>query len=104
MRSGPVRRNVVAALTQLPVVKRQVRVVAAVIRTDARQRAKKRTGAMARSIKVDNVLQDGQVVHRVGWDRKIAFYGPLVELGTKKTRAQPHLQPAAEAANRRRGR
>lgn len=95
MRSGPVRANVVAALTQLPVVKRQVRLVAIAVRTGARDRARVRTGAMKRSLKIDTVLESGRVVHRVGWDKEIAFYGPIVE--TKF----PHLLPAAEAVKGR---
>jgi HK97 gp10 family phage protein len=101
VRSGPVRPNVIAALTQLPIVKRQVRLVAAAIRTQARAAAPVQTGALRRSIKVDNVLDSsGRVVHRVGWDKDVAFYGPLVELGSAKARARPHLQPAAEKAKR----
>ena len=63
---------------------------------------------MRRSIRVDNVLdpQTGEVIHRVGWDKRIAYYGPLVEGGTEDTRPRPHLLPAAEAhgARRQRGR
>lgn len=95
------RPAAITALTRVPEIKKQVRAVAAAIRTDARAAAPRRTGALRRSIKVDNVLDDqGRVVYRVGWDKRIAFYGPMVEGGTKKTRARPHLKPAAEKHNR----
>jgi hypothetical protein len=88
-----VRPEVIAALTRVPEVKKQVRAAAAIIRDEARRRAPRETGALRRSIKVDNVLESGtgQVVFRVGWDKDIAFYGSLVEL------SHPHLQPAAAA-------
>jgi HK97 gp10 family phage protein len=98
MRHGPIRREVIAALTQTPTVKRQVRAVAAAIRDDARRLAPRRTGALRRSIKVENVYDPttGRVEYRVGWDKRIAHYGGLVELGTEDTPARPHLRPAAE--------
>jgi HK97 gp10 family phage protein len=93
-----VRPEVITALTRTVEVKKQVRAVANEIRDDARRRAPRRTGALRRSIRVDNVLDEqGAVVYRVGWDKRIAWYGPLVEFGTEKTRAQPHLRPAADA-------
>jgi HK97 gp10 family phage protein len=97
-----IRPEVIAALTRVPEVKKQVRAVAIEIRTGARQRAKRQTGALRRSIKVDNVLESGtgQVVFRVGWDRRIAHYGGLVELGTHDTPAAAHLVPAALAVQR----
>jgi HK97 gp10 family phage protein len=97
-----VRREVITALTRTPEVKAQVRAVANSIRDDARSRAPRHTGALRRSIKVDNVLDDqGRVVYRVGWDKRIAYYGPMVEGGTNDTRARPHLKPAAEAVQNR---
>lgn len=98
MRYGPIRREVIAALTQTPTVKRQVRAVAATIRDDARRMAPRRTGALRRSLRVENVYdpRTGMVEYRVGWDKRIAFYGPLVELGTEDSPAQPHLRPAAD--------
>lgn len=99
MRISGIRPEVVTALTRVPEIKRQVRAVAAAIRDDAKRRAVRETGAMRRSLKVDNVLDErGNVVYRVGWDKRIAFYGPLVELGTEDTPARPHLRPAADAA------
>lgn len=102
LRVGKIRPNVVKALTQVPEIKRQVRAVAREVQVLARQKAPKRTGALRRSIKVDNVYERGYVTHRVGWDKRIAFYGPLVELGTEDTAAQPHLRPAADEINNRR--
>lgn len=106
MRVGGLRPEVIVALTRVPEIKRQVRAVAAAIRDDARQRAPRDTGRLRRSIRVDNVLdrETGEVVYRVGWDKRLAYCGPLVELGTEDTRAQPHLLPAAEARGARRGR
>lgn len=91
-------RAVLAAVSQSPVVKKQVRAVASEIRKRARKRARKQTGAMARGIRVDNVYdkETGLVEYRVGWDRRTAFWGPLIELGTEDTPAQPHLRPAAD--------
>lgn len=98
MRMGRVRPELIAALSQVPEVKKQVRRVGAQIRDEARRNAPVRTGRLRKSIKVDNVLdrQTGQVVHRVGWDKEIAWYGPLVETGTENAPAQPHLRPAAD--------
>lgn len=97
------RREVIAALTQTPEVKRQVRAVAVEVRRLARQKAPVRTGALRRSIRVENVYdrETGRVEYRVGWDKRIAWYGGLVELGTEDTPARPHLRPAADEINRR---
>lgn len=101
MRMSGFRPEVLAAVTRAPSVKRQVRAVANEIRKEARRRAPKDTGDLRRGIRVDNVLDErGQVVFRVGWDKRIAFYGPLVELGTEDTPAQPHLRPAADQISR----
>lgn len=102
MRHSRIRPEVVAALTQTREVKAQVRRVAVAIRDDARRLAPKRTGALRRSIKVENVYDPvtGKVEYRVGWDKRIAFYGPLVELGTEHAPAQPHLRPAADKFRR----
>ena len=104
MRVGPLRQEVIAAVTQAPSVKKQVRDVANEIRNRARRKAVKETGAMARGIRVENVYDrdTGMVEYHVGWDKRKAFYGPLVELGTEDTPARPHLRPAAdEVANSR---
>jgi len=99
MRLTNVRPEVITALTRTVEVKRQVRAVANAVRDDARRRAPRKTGALRRSIRVDNVLDErGNVVYRVGWDKRVAFYGPMVEFGTERTRAQPHLRPAVDAA------
>lgn len=97
MRVGPQRISpqVLAALSRVPQVKKQVRLVAAEIRTEARRLAPKDTGALRRGIAVDNVLDArGAVEFRVGWTPGV-FYGPLVEFGTEDTLPQPHLRPAA---------
>jgi HK97 gp10 family phage protein len=101
LRIGRVRPNVIKALTQVPEIKRQVRVVAREVQQLAKKNAPQRTGALRRSIKVDNVFDRGTVTHRVGWDKTIAFYGPMVELGTENASAQPHLRPAADEINNR---
>lgn len=90
--------RVVAALTQLPEVKRQVRAVANEIREDARAAAPVRTGRLRRSLKVENTFNPAtrRVSYRVGWDKSVAYWGPMVELGTRRTRARPHLEPAAK--------
>jgi HK97 gp10 family phage protein len=102
MRMSGLRPEVIAALTRVPEIKKQVRAVANGIRDDARAHAPRQTGALRRSIKVDNVLDEqGRVVFRVGWDKRIAYYGPLVEAGTDDTHAEPHLGPAARRAGGR---
>jgi HK97 gp10 family phage protein len=101
LRVGKVRPNVIKALTQVPEIKRQVRVVAREVQKMAKKNAPRQTGALRRSIKVENVFERGHVFYRVGWDKRVAFYGPLVELGTEDTPAQPHLRPAADEINNR---
>jgi HK97 gp10 family phage protein len=101
MRVGRINRDVINALTRIPEVKAQTRVVAREIQRSAKSQAPRRTGRLRRSIKVDNVLERGAVTFRVGWDRRIAFYGPLIELGTHQSTARPHLEPAAEVIKRR---
>lgn len=97
-----IRPEVITALTRVPEVAKQVREAAVVIRDDARRRAPVRTGALRRSIKVERAFDETtrRVSYHVGWDRRIAFYGPLVELGTEDTAARPHLRPAADEFNR----
>lgn len=104
MRIGPLRPEVIAAVTQAPSVKKQVRAVANEVRKIAREKAPRETGALKRSIKVENFYDSGtgMVEYRVGWDKRTAFYGPLVELGTEDTPARPHLRPAADEINNRR--
>lgn len=105
MRVGRLRPEVLAAVTQAPSVKKQVRAVADEVRKLARQKAPKETGALKRSLKVENYYDSStrMVEYRVGWDKRIAFYGPLVELGTEDTPARPHLRPAADEINNRGG-
>lgn len=104
MKVGRFRPEVLAAVTQAPSVKKQVRTVAAEVRKLARQKAVKETGAMAKGIRVENFYdrETGMVEYRVGWDKRTAWYGPLVELGTEDTPARPHLRPAADEINNRR--
>jgi HK97 gp10 family phage protein len=103
MEVGPLRDEVIAAVTQAPSVKKQVRAVANEVRKLARQKAVQETGAMRRAIQVENVYdrETGMVEYHVGWNKRIAFYGPLVELGTEDTPARPHLRPAADEINNR---
>lgn len=91
------RPGALAALSQVPEVKRQVRAVAAKVRDDARRLAPVETGHMRRGIVVVNAFdpKTRTVVYRVGWRMRDAWYGGLVELGTEKTPPQPHLRPAA---------
>lgn len=104
MRFGQFRPEVLAAVSQAPSVKKQVRTVANEIRKEARRRAEKKTGALKRGIQVENVYdkQTGLVEYHVGWSKKTAWYGLLVELGTEDTAAKPHLRPAADEINNRR--
>lgn len=85
------RPGALAALSQVPEVKKQVRAVAVAVRNDARPGAPVRTGNLRRGLVVVNVfdLQTRMVKYRVGWRMDIAWYGGIVE--TK----QPHLRPAA---------
>lgn len=92
----PVRPEVLAALTQLPEITKQVREVANAIRRDARLLAPKRTGTLRRSIAVERVYDPvtRRVSYIVGWSGR-GFYGWLVESGTEDTPPRPHLVPAA---------
>ena len=104
MRVGPLRPEVLAAVTQAPSVKKQVRAAAAEVRKLARQKAVKDTGTMRRGIQIENVYdrETGMVEYHVGWNKYTAWYGALVELGTEDTSARPHLRPAADEVNNRR--
>jgi HK97 gp10 family phage protein len=92
----PINPAVLAAVTRMPEVSRQVRDLAVAIRRDARQLAPKRTGRLRRNIEVERVVnpRTGVVTYIVGWTRD-GFYGRFVELGTEHSRPQPHLVPAA---------
>jgi HK97 gp10 family phage protein len=104
VRIGRIDPRVVAALTRVPSVKKQMRTVANEVRKDARRLAPRDTGNLRRGIAVDNVLDDkGQVEFRVGWTNR-AWYGSLVELGTEDTPPRPHLRPAAIKVGGRTGR
>jgi HK97 gp10 family phage protein len=96
-RIGRFRPEVLAAVSQAPSVKKQVRAVAAEIRNEARRLAPKDTGNLRRNIAVENVYDrdTGMVEYHVGWKQQ-GWYGSLVELGTEDTPARPHLRPAAD--------
>lgn len=98
-----IRPEALAALSQVPEVKKQVRLVAASIRDDARRLAPVDSGALRRGIVVVNNYDRERrlVTYRVGWRMKDAFYGGLVEFGTEDTPARPHLRPAARRAGGR---
>jgi HK97 gp10 family phage protein len=96
--SRPIRKEVLAALTQVKEVKTQTREVAMAIRKDARALAPKRTGNLRRGIRVQQVYdrRTRAVSYIVGWD-KSAWYGRIVEFGHEHARPRPHLVPAAIA-------
>jgi len=77
-------------------VQKECRALAKDIQRDARSLAPKRTGNLARHIDVEPYtdLDTGFEGFAVGWEDK-AFYGQMVEQGTEKTPARPHLVPAA---------
>jgi HK97 gp10 family phage protein len=103
-RVGQFRPEVLAAVSQAPSVKKQVRKVANEVRKLARQKAPKETGALRRGIQVENVYDKatGLVEFHVGWNKYTAWYGGLVELGSEGQPARPHLRPAADEINNRR--
>ena len=103
MRFGQFRPEVLAAVSQAPSVKKQVRTVANEIVKGARRRAPKKTRALTRGIRTENVYDKttGLVEYHVGWSKKTAWYGLLVELGSEKAPARPHLRPAADEINHR---
>lgn len=92
----PIRPAVLAALSQLPEVTKQVRETARDIRRDARALAPRRTGTLARNITIERVYDKSArtVSYIVGWAPK-AWYGWIVEAGTEHSTARPHLRPAA---------
>lgn len=96
MRVGRINKRVLAQLGRLPRVQRQVRTVGSAVRDEGRRLAPVFTGALRRSLTVVEVQSpSGEVEARVGWDNRVADYGPYVEFGTEDTRPQPHLRPAA---------
>lgn len=98
MRIENIDRDVLlAAVSQDRNGKAQMRELANKIRDDARALAPVKTGALRRSIRVENVYDPAtkMVEFHVGWDKSIAWYGMLVEFGTEHAAPQPHLRPAA---------
>lgn len=90
------RPEVLAALSQVPEVAKQVRAVANGIRRDARRLAPKETGNLRRGMQVERVYdaKTRRVTFLVGWGGR-AWYGWMVESGTEDTPPRPHLVPAA---------
>lgn len=89
---------VLAALTDLPAVRKQVNFVAGRIRNDARRNAPKRTGDLRRSIRVVNDRELDALGHRrrVYYVTVGMFYGRFVEFGTFDHSPRPFLRPAAD--------
>lgn len=83
-------------LANSPQIQAVARKLAEDIRRDARRLAPRRTGNLARNIKVEEItdLDTGIEGFAIGWDDK-GWYGWLVENGTEDTAAKPHLIPAA---------
>lgn len=79
-----------------PEVQAVARDLAEAIKKDARRLAPKRSGNLRRHIVVEEItdLDTGIEGFAVGWDDK-GFYGWLVENGTERSAARPHLIPAA---------
>jgi HK97 gp10 family phage protein len=92
----PIRKEVLAALSQVPEVAQQTRETAKLIRDDARALAPVRTGNLRRNIRYERVYDraTGRVSYVVGWDPR-AWYGWLVERGSEHAAPHPHLVPAA---------
>ncbi|MER7164494.1 HK97-gp10 family putative phage morphogenesis protein [Micromonospora sp. NPDC000207] len=92
----PIRPQVLAALSQVPEVARQVRTVANAIRRDARALAPKDTKNLSRNLQVERVYDSatGSVHFIVGWG-PAGWYGWMVESGSEDHSPQPHLVPAA---------
>jgi HK97 gp10 family phage protein len=94
---GRLDLRLVRALAADPAVRRETARLARDITDDAKARAPVRTGRTRRSLMAQSARDSrGVEVWRVGWDKEVAYWGPLVERGTRKTRARPHLRPAAE--------
>lgn len=96
LRPGRIRPDVLAALTRVPEVAKQVRQGANAIRRDARKLAPKVTGNLRKSLSVERVYdkETRTVSYIVGWSPQ-GWYGWMVETGTEDVAPQPHLVPAA---------
>lgn len=101
MRIDRINNKAVADLADAPSVVRQEGTVADQILAGARRLAPVLTGALLRSLTIEKVPGVGEIEFRIGWDRTIASYGPLVEFGTEDTPAQPHLRPGANGVKGR---
>ncbi len=95
MRMTRIRPEVLAAVTQVPEVRRATRRVAAQIRNEARALAPRRTGALRKSITVKSAYDKRS---RTASYRVVVgeFYGRFVELGTEHQPPRPFLRPAAD--------
>lgn len=100
--------NDLAALSKAEnnrVLRQATRAAAVVIRDEARARAPRRTGKLARNIvAVSGRAQNGDVVSGVNIRTKgkasnpnNAFYWRFVELGTSRMAAHPFVRPAFDA-------
>lgn len=98
---SPISPKVLAAISQHPEVKKQVRLVANTVRKLAAQKAPKETGNLRKNLAVEQVSnpRTGAIEYHVGW-KKRGWYGSMVELGTMTERARPHLRPAADQVSR----
>jgi HK97 gp10 family phage protein len=98
MSSPAVQSAILATLSRNKAVTGEVAARSRLVRDEGRRRAPRLTGALRRSLKSQRYYnpRTRQVEYRVGWDRAIAFYGWMVEAGTERTPAQPHLRPAAD--------
>lgn len=102
MRAGTLDPGAIADLSRSAQVEQGRHAVAHEIQRLARQKAPSVTGTLIRSISVEDVVVAGVTESHIGWDPRIADYGPDVEFGTEDTPAEPHLRPAADEVNNRR--
>ncbi len=97
VRFGRIDSRAIAALAQLPEVDQRVRLVAKRVDAEASRLAPRRSGKLASEpgIVVEETKDDdGALECHVTWSQA-AFYGRFQEFGTSRSRAQPHLRPAA---------
>lgn len=69
---------------------------AEIVREEASRRAPRRTGNLARNIVARATLMTGDRAEISVGPNKDAWYGALVEVGTKHARARPYLRPAID--------
>ena len=102
MKSGPINPRVLIAVTQTREVQQQTRRIANEIRKRARRKAPKRTGRLRRSrwVERERDPETKAIEFWVGWKKSVAWYGGIVEMGSEKQPARPHLRPAADEVQR----